>query len=1027
MSQRTRFARLRLFTLLALGAPVLPLFGQTVGVALGASSGLNAEPGSKVAVPILVDLAAAGNRNIASLQATIAWTAARLTFDSVRVAPGLDWTVTANTTQATGGTVVVSAFGTSALPASGPVATLYYTAGTVAGGTRLTLQVDAAGNEAGQSIGSLVMPRAAAVCVAPTGTYGDTNNDATVNIIDAQQVARFGVGLSVANSTALQARGDVNADGAVNVIDAQQIARFSVSLSAAPRINTALYTPPAANSVVASGAQTIGVGLTRLVSAQPRASDGSDLAGCRPVTWSSADSSIATVSTDGLVTARGPGTTTIIATSSGKTATTAITVTPISPVHRTIVTGFSHSCALTTGGQAYCWGDNSRGQLGNGTTVASATPVLVSGGLSFVSLTAGSVHSCGLTSAGAAYCWGSGGLGELGSGGTSDVNVPTPVSGSVSLVTLSAGRTHTCGLTAKGEVWCWGAGATNGGQLGTGTISSSTVPVRGAVGFVFRRLDAGNLHTCGVTVAGVAYCWGWAQAGRLGAGPAGLSNSPSPLSFASSEQFADIVGSAAATCGLAVDGGIFCNDINGELVRVADRGAFQALAPAEGNAAHNCAIDGERRLRCWGNSGAGQIRSVLDGVVTAPVSTYFNDTPVAAASTGGDQTCTLSDAGAASCWGANQYGQLGDGSTTVVSAPTQVTGVPVFTSLAAGISHTCGLTSAGVAHCWGNGRYGQLGDGQLSIRHTAAAVTGAQFSALFSGANHLCGLTLGAGTALCWGRNSHGQLGDGTYLNQTIPTALPTGERFIRISGGVLHTCALAPTGATSCWGSNWNGTLGIASSDTTSRVNPVLVSGGHTFSTLHLSTSGSGYGCGLTSVGNALCWGANGVGQLGNGTTTAALAPTPVSGSLSFASLSLGSGSTCGLTAAGVAFCWGSNTVGQIGDGTTSPRTTPTAVTGGLTFSALAVSLYTTCGLRTGGGLSCWGGDALGRAQSNSPASVSTYAALTSIVAGLSHFCGLDAAGSTWCWGSNDSGQLGQPFITGVRVVQGGLAFRVP
>ncbi|MFA5566420.1 MAG: RCC1 repeat-containing protein, partial [Acidimicrobiia bacterium] len=136
----------------------------------------------------------------------------------------------------------------------------------------------------------------------------------------------------------------------------------------------------------------------------------------------------------------------------------------------------NHTCGVTTGGDAYCWGYDAFGGLGNGSGGHQNTPVKVSGNHSFVSVTAGNYHSCAVGADGDSYCWGWNAQGQLGIGNTAQqMTTPVKILGEHSFVSVTAGTTHTCGVTAAGDAYCWGSGAN--GRLGTGNLTDQTTPV----------------------------------------------------------------------------------------------------------------------------------------------------------------------------------------------------------------------------------------------------------------------------------------------------------------------------------------------------------------------------------------------------------------------------------------------------------------------------------------------------------------------------------------------------------------------
>ena len=313
---------------LLVGLHATPLAAQSIGVQLGDSARLFVAPGGKLTVPVRLDMSAAANGNLASLTTGLSWNAARLTLDSLRAGTS-GASVTSNLAGVSGGTATLGVFTPSGLTASTVLAQAYFTAATTTGGSRVTLLPTVAGNELGTSILGQLRIRGVDVCVSTAGgKWGDVTDDGQVNIIDAQQVARHSVGLTVSNTTALTARGDVTADGSINIIDAQQIARFSVGLSSAPRTNTAQAATPTASTlaVTPSTAQTLPPGGTVRLSAVPRDGAGVDLTGCVPVTFASSNTVVATVSADGLVTGVGAGTATIMASAGAQSQAVTVTV-----------------------------------------------------------------------------------------------------------------------------------------------------------------------------------------------------------------------------------------------------------------------------------------------------------------------------------------------------------------------------------------------------------------------------------------------------------------------------------------------------------------------------------------------------------------------------------------------------------------------------------------------------------------------------------------------------------------------------
>ena len=314
---------------------------------------------------------------------------------------------------------------------------------------------------------------------------------------------------------------------------------------------------------------------------------------------------------------------------------------------------------------------------------------------------------------------------------------------------------------------------------------------------------------------------------------------------------------------------------------------------------------------------------------------------------GDEHTCGLTAGGGVTCWGGNGDGQIGDGTTYAYRPAVTVTGLASgVQAIAANGGHTCALLVGGSVSCWGRNNFGQLGDGSVSERRVPTPVLGLLESAtaLTAGANHTCAL-LQSGAVACWGRNVSGQLGNGTNVYQKTPVAVTgLGGPVTKLAAGANHTCALLQTGVIQCWGDNPNGQLGDGGR--VARNLPVAVSG-LAGSVISLAT-GSDHTCAILTDGSVQCWGDNARGQLGDGSREDRLNPTLVI-ELRDAAATVAAGHfhTCVLAADGDLHCWGTNSRGQLGNGTLESSRLPVRVTGVPgDASALAAGLDHTCAI---------------------------------------------------------------------------------
>ena len=364
-----------------------------------------------------------------------------------------------------------------------------------------------------------------------------------------------------------------------------------------------------------------------------------------------------------------------------QTITTTTTPTPNPVVPTAVTAGSGFTCALLSDTTVKCWGENTHGQLGNGTFQPSAFPVTVTGLTGATAIAAGSDHACALLSSGSIRCWGENTSGQLGDG--------------------SSGTTRTTPVTTIG-------------------VSDA------------RSITASTGGTCALLASGVVKCWGDNTFGEIGNGTTG-----------------GVVSAPTAVSGLA------------------------NVAAVIGGSYHNCVLLTDHSAKCWGANINGEVG---DGTNTSPRSTPVAVTGLTTATdlgAGGDTTCAVLSGGTAKCWGYNNFGNVGDGTSgTARLVPTSVSGLTTAVAITGGNQNTCALLSDGTAKCWGENDLGQIGDGFTAptrLTPTAvSALTGA--TAITTGGAHSCAIVTDH-SVRCWGANTAGQVGDGTSSNiRTTPT-----------------------------------------------------------------------------------------------------------------------------------------------------------------------------------------------------------------------------------------------------------------
>ena len=531
----------------------------------------------------------------------------------------------------------------------------------------------------------------------------------------------------------------------------------------------------------------------------------------------------------------------------------------------------------------------------------------------------------------------------------------------------------------------------------------------------FVQVSAGSNHACGLTDAGQAWCWGDDGGGALGNGATtGDQVSPSAVEMPPGVTFTQISVGTGHTCALASDGTPWCwgNDVNGALGNGAD-----------GTQASPDAVE----------------------IGALPAGTRFVQL-----SAGQAQTCGVTGAGTAYCWGSEASGELGDGggAASTQQTPVIVTPLPAGTTLAevhATFNHVCARTTTGTAFCWGADTDGQLGNGATAgAQASPSPVTmpaNTQFTAIAALAQTSCAVS-GTGTAFCWGSDGFGRLGNGaTTGDQPIPVAVdpstvPAGTSYTAItpSASAVSVCALTAAGTAYCWGHDGFGQLGNGGGGDAVSPGAVDLSPLPTGATLERITTAASLTCAATTAGQAWCWGSDQGGQLGNGAATgtqhvpSAVDTAPLPLGTAFVAVSAGRVFACGLTGTGHVYCWGGDGSGQLGNGAASTgsqdRPSPidaSPLPAGTRFVAISAGGTHACGLTGTGTAWCWGSDsagelgngALGAQPSPSPVEMPAATTFRSIEAGSSHTCAVSGAGGAYCWGSDTALQLGNGAAT--------------
>jgi len=581
---------------------------------------------------------------------------------------------------------------------------------------------------------------------------------------------------------------------------------------------------------------------------------------------------------------------------------------------------------------------------------------------------AGFEHSLALHYDGTLWAWGRNTHGQLGDGTMTARTSPVRVMDSV--IFIAAGQNHSFAIMDDGSLWGWGLNSH--GHLGDGTNIDRNIPVR--IAEDIKYVSSGWGHTLALDFNGVLWAWGVNSSGQVGDGTSIDRYSP---------------------------------------ITIMDNVIYVSAGQD-----HSLAILNDDSLWAWGNNEVGQLGNQSTDTHYEPVRVMER---VKSVSGGGQHTIAIRTDNSLYAWGRNSEGQLGNSSTISRHYPTLI--MESVMHISAGGLHSMAICAEGHLFSWGSNAAGQVDYSMSRIVNEPKLIL-RDITGIMAGGGNGHSLAISAsGTLSAWGANNYGQLGNGTNSGQTAPTNVNFHDNQngiaahnlplrTMVAAGTTHSLALTGDGVLQAWGSNCHGQLGKGT-----------VINSHVPTTVMESVSyvAAGYlhSLAVQSSGSLWAWGYNDAGQLGDGTNIDRVIPVRIMDDIVAASA--GSFHSLALDIYGQAWAWGENHWGQLGDGTGECRLEPVKIMESV--ARISAGHRFSVAVDTDGDLWIWGHWPWGVYQDlhddyldtvdYAPRLIEGLHSVMYVSAGFNHIMLIKNDGSLWAWGCNKYGQLGDGTTT--------------